>query len=249
MTDLNLAETLAFATDLAAEAAERIRNTRPAQVTSKTNPADLCTEVDVAIERWVRDRVGEHYPEHAVDGEELGGPSRAATHTWYLDPIDGTTNFVSGLPWSSFSLALADADGPLLAVVADPYRGEVAAATRGGGGTLNGRPVRVTDATAVAGTVVLTEWSGHLPWADMDVTLGRIASAYGTVRIMGSSALALTSVALGRAAGAIIGSYHPVDDLAGVLLAQESGALVVERNGGVLVAAPGVLDELAACWA
>lgn len=249
MTDLDITAALSFATGLAAEAAERIRTSRPTRVTSKTHPADLCTEVDVAIERWVRARIAERYPAHAVDGEELGGPARTASQVWYLDPIDGTTNFVSGLPWSSFSLALADEEGPLLAVVADPYRGEIAAATRGGGTTLDGRPATVSDATAVAGTVVLTEWSGHRPWPGMAATLGRIASAYGTVRIMGSSALALTSVALGRASGAIIGSYHRVDDLAGVLLAVESGARVVERGGGVLVAAPGVFDELDGCWA
>jgi fructose-1,6-bisphosphatase/inositol monophosphatase family enzyme len=82
----------------------------------------------------------------------------------------------------------------------------------------------------------------------MQETMAAVTDAYGTIRIMGSSALALYSVALGHAAGAIIGSFHLVDDLAGVLLAQEAGAVVLERAGGVMVAAPGVAEELALLW-
>ncbi len=246
---IDIDSALAFAIGLAEEASEAIRTTRPQRILTKTSPADLCTEMDSSIEQTVRTRIRSAYPEHSVDGEELGlDRGSGSEYTWYVDPIDGTTNYVSGIPWGSYSLALADAGGALLGVVANPFLQEVATAVRGRGAWLDGTPVRATGATAVAGQAVLTEWSGHRPWPGMIETLAAISQAYGTTRIMGSSALALTSVAVGRAAGTIIGSFHAVDDLAGVLLARESGAGVIERDDGVLVAGPGVVEELARLW-
>lgn len=240
---------LSFAIALAEEASETIRSTRPSTIRSKENPADLCTEMDSSIEQAVRDKVRSTYPEHSVDGEELGiYRGTGSEYTWYVDPIDGTTNYVAGIPWCSFSLALADGHGALLGVVANPFLREIASAVRDRGAWLNGSPVSATGATSVAGQAILTEWSGHRPWPGMTETLAAIAGAYGTTRIMGSSALALTSVALGRAAGAIIGSSHAVDDLAGILLAHEAGATVIEQGDGVLVVSPGVVNELNGLW-
>lgn len=254
MTEIDLREALAFASALAADASNMIRSTRPQRVTTKDNPADLVTEVDVAIERHTRDAISARYPDHGVDGEELGAPAKGTAFTWYLDPIDGTTNYVNGLPWSSFSLALADADGPLLGVVADPYRHEVVTAARGLGATVDGVKVRCSDATELAGTTILTEWSGHSPWPGMHKTIDEIVGAYGTIRIMGSSALAITAVALGRASVAIIGNCHAVDDMAGTLIAQEAGARIGGRHAaepgpdGILVATPKVFEQARALW-
>lgn len=258
LTDSELAAAAALADELAREAMTRIRDDRPAQISTKANAADLTTDIDVAIEQHVKGIVLQRYPGHRIVGEELGASGAAANSgapTWYLDPVDGTTNFAHGIPWCSFSLALADEDGPAVAVVADPWRGEVFAAVRGRGATLNGLTVRCADATSLAGTVLMTEWSGHEAWPGMLEMLSGLSERLCTVRLMGSSALALVTAASGRAAGAIIGSYHDVDDMAGVLIAREAGAVVRGSGGsdqpgpdGVLVAAPGVADELARLW-
>jgi fructose-1,6-bisphosphatase/inositol monophosphatase family enzyme len=258
LTDSELSAAAVLAEELAHEAVARICEGRPAQISTKANAADLMTDIDVAVERHVKDIVLQRYPGHRVVGEELGASGAApgaGTPTWYLDPVDGTTNLAHGIPWCSFSLALTDERGPVVAVVADPWRGEVFAAVRGRGATLNGRTIRCADATSLAGTVVMTEWSGHQPWPGMFDMLSGLSERLCTVRLMGSSALALVTTASGRAAAAVIGSYHDVDDMAGVLVAREAGAVVRGRGGsdqpgpdGVLVAAPGVADELSCLW-
>ena len=106
---------------------------------TKAGPSDWVTVVDIGIERHVRSELLAAFPGHSIVGEELGGSAdfAAGTPLWYVDPVDGTTNFVHGLPWSSFSLALADEEGLVLGVVADPHRGEVFSAVRGRGAQVN----------------------------------------------------------------------------------------------------------------
>jgi myo-inositol-1(or 4)-monophosphatase len=256
LTDGELTEALELATGLARQAVTRIREQRPQRVSAKLGAADLVTEVDVAVERMVTQAVLQRFPDHRVEGEELGwSRGGSGVPTWHVDPIDGTTNYASGLPWCSFSLALADERGGVVGVVAEPYRGEIFTAVRGRGARRNGSVIRCAAADSLSGTVVVTEWNGHLPWPGMFEMISALSLRSCTVRVMGSSALSLASVAAGRAAGAVLGSYHDVDDLAGLLIATEAGASVRGRggggrpdSGGVLVAAPGVAAELALCW-
>ena len=204
LTDSELVVAATLAEDLAREAMTRIRGDRPAQISTKANAADFTTDIDVAVEQHVKDIVLQRYPGHRVIGEELGALGAAAgagTPTWYLDPVDGTTNLTHGILWCSFSLALADESGPAVAVVADPWRGEVFAGVRGRGATLNGLRIRCADATSLAGTVVMTEWSGHEPWPGMFEMLSGLSERLCTVRLMGSSALALVTAASGRSGG------------------------------------------------
>ncbi|MFD2080360.1 myo-inositol-1(or 4)-monophosphatase/deoxyribonuclease-2 [Actinopolymorpha cephalotaxi] len=251
------ADELSTALELADWAAGRIR-ARPTSVTTKANAADLVTETDREIERRVRSVVAERFPSYALVGEEYGGrPADDGAPTWYLDPVDGTTNYASGLPWCSFSLALADADGPALGVVADPFRGEVFSAVRGGSALCNGDPIRCADATGLAGEVVVTEWAAYRPWPGMTDMLDRLAGQLCTTRIMGSSALSLVSVAAGRAAAGVIGAFNPIDLLAAVFVAGQAGADVrgedgkrtlFPESGGIMVAAPGVADQVWQSW-
>lgn len=224
---------------------------------TKAGPADLVTASDRAIERHVRDRIDVAFSRHRVVGEELGGSGLVAgVPTWYVDPIDGTTNFAHGLPGASFSLGYVDADGPAVAVVADLARGVVVSATRGEGVRRDGEPVRCLDVTDVAGEIVLTEWLGHRPWAGMYDMLAALAEASCTTRVMGSSALDLATVATGSAAAAVLGGYNTWDVVAGVLLARESGAVVMSRDGrtdglpegGLLAASPGIADAVWSAW-
>jgi myo-inositol-1(or 4)-monophosphatase len=134
LSDRDLDACAELVDEVAAFAVERIVAERPRldQISTKSGPADWVTETDVAVERQVREAILARFPGHRVVGEELGetGADRPAA-TWYVDPIDGTTNFVHGLPWSSFSMAVVDEAGPAAAVVADPYRREVLSAIRG----------------------------------------------------------------------------------------------------------------------
>ena len=230
---------------------------RPTAVEIKTGPADYVTDTDRDIETYVRERLADFFPDHAVLGEEFGGESAPAAPTWFVDPVDGTTNYAHDLPWHSFSLALHDASGPVVAVVADAGRGEILSAARGLGARLDGVPIAASTTTDLAGTVVLTELASHTPWPGQLAFLEHMAAREATVRIMGSSALALATVATGRAAAAVLGgAYQTWDVAAGALIAQEAGARVFGHDGaeaarsdgppagGMLVAAPGVAEDL-----
>lgn len=251
-------EELAVALDLADSAMDTIASVRPARVGTKAHAADLVTETDHEIERVVRDVLGTRFPTHAVVGEEQGGVAAPDDGlTWYVDPVDGTTNYASGLPWSSFSLALARGDRPVLGVVADPFRREVFSAVDDGPALRNGAPVRCRDVTSLAGEIVVTEWAAYQPWPGMTSMLQSLGAQLCTTRIMGSSALSLVSVAAGRAAGGVLGEFHAIDGLAAGFIASRAGAVVLDENatptpfpssGGVLVAAPGVAEAIWQAW-
>jgi fructose-1,6-bisphosphatase/inositol monophosphatase family enzyme len=246
--------------ELAGWAAARIvaERPRPEQIATKTSLADWVTETDLAVERHVRAAVLERFPGHRVVGEEFGvsGADDAAA-TWYVDPVDGTTNFVHALPWSSFSLAVVDDAGPAAAVVADPYRREVLSAVRGRGARVDGAESRCSTAQSLNGGVVLTELTAQSLWPGMAELMAALADAGCVTRIMGSNALSLASVGAGRALATVIGAWGPIDCLAGALIAREAGALLysggrpcadsLQAPGETLVAAaPGIADELIA---
>lgn len=252
-------ELVDFAEELARWAVRRVSGVTPAErrFSTKAGPSDLVTDFDREIEQYVRARITAVYPEHAVVGEEFGrSGSPDAELTWYLDPIDGTTNFAHGLPWSSFCLALNDRHGPLVAIVCDLEREVMYTAARGHGTRMNGVPIRCTDAEDVAGQVVLAEWAGNRAWPGMTAMMDRLAEQGVTTRIMGSSALALAHLSAGRAGAVVLGVYQPWDVMAGVLLATEAGARLYSRQGpaatpptdGLLIAAPGVAQQLWQTW-
>jgi myo-inositol-1(or 4)-monophosphatase len=252
----------AVARGLAEWAIEYSGSTDPGVISTKADPADLVTEVDVAVERRVREVIAANFPDHDFVGEEMGGAARLGRPCWYLDPVDGTTNFANRVPWNAFSLALAVDRTPLVGVVADPWRGDVFAAVRGGGATLNGRPLSVperaeADGDPLAGSIVSTELAAHVPWTGMVPMLTRLGARFCTMRIMGSGTMTLVGVAAGRGAGAVIGSFGSVDHLAATIIVQEAGGVVLgsdgeptlfPESGGILAAAPWAAEELYELW-
>lgn len=245
--------------ELAAFALDRILAERPRadQISTKSGPADWVTDTDLAVERHARAAVIERFPDHCVVGEELGtGGAERPAATWYVDPIDGTTNFVHGLPWSSFSLAVVDEAGPAAAVVVDPYRREVLSAIRAGGARVDGVASTCSGSTSLVGGIVLTELTAQTVWPGMERLIVALAARGCVTRIMGSNALSLASVGAGRVLATAIGSFGPVDCFAGALIAREAGAQVFARGGceepvvgeGLLCVAPGVADELLRLW-
>jgi len=250
---------VALLDELARYACDRIVAERPApdQIGTKSSAADWVTETDVAVERHVQAAVLDRFPAHRVVGEELGAAGgENAPARWYVDPVDGTTNFVHALPWSSFSLAVADEAGAAAGVVVDPYRREVLSAVRGRGAAIDGEPCRCSEATTLTGGILLTELVGQSVWPGTAELMAACAAEGCVTRILGSNALTLASVGAGRAVAAVLGSYGPLDGTAGTLIAREAGARVVARSGGgepvegegLLCAAPGVAEALLALW-
>ncbi len=258
-----------LAIDLACDAARSIATVRATTVTTKAHPADLVTELDTGIESDVRKRLLGAFPDHRLVGEEFGaGGNEQAAFTWFCDPIDGTTNYANDLGWSAFSLCCIDSVGPLLGVVSHPVRKELVVSRRGGGAwrwTLGndfrptGEPEKLAAATTatLAGMIFTTELKAHLPWPGMLPMIDELAARSCTARILGSSALTLLQVAAGRAAGALISTFSPIDNLGSILAGLEAGAVCLDSDGnattgpatgGVLLAAPNVAEELSAIW-
>jgi myo-inositol-1(or 4)-monophosphatase len=257
LSDADLDACAALMHELAPRAMERIVAQRPHadQIGTKTSPADWVTETDLAVERLVRDAIGERFPEHRIDGEEYGVTGADdAPATWLIDPVDGTTNYVHALPWSSFSLCVRDEAGPGAALVADPYRREILSAVRGRGARLDGEPVRCSDARTLTGGIVLTELSGQRVWDGTPELMEALAGVGCVTRIMGSNALSVASVGAGRAVAVAIGRFNPGDCLGATLIAREAGATVLARSDPpaegetAICAAPGVVDDLLRVW-
>jgi fructose-1,6-bisphosphatase/inositol monophosphatase family enzyme len=260
-TDHDLPALHRFAVELAGHASRTIAaaRTSPSESATKADASDWVTPFDRAVELDIRARIAARYPEHAIVGEEFGRPAAVppGVPAWHLDPIDGTLNFVHGVPWVAFSLALADADGVMVGVVADVQRGEIYSAIRGHGAFIGAASASCAAVERVAGGVFFTEWSGQSKWPNMDRYLDRICAAPAGTRIMGSCALALALVGVGRASGTVLpGHYNSWDVYAGGLIAREGGAVVFGREGvhdgipmdGILAAPPGVAAALWQAW-
>lgn len=259
-----LAASAAVAHELAQWAIEHTRGAALGSVRTKANPADHVTEVDLAVERHVRELIAARLPGHAVVGEEFGGAPEPGLPCWYVDPVDGTANLANGVPWTAFSLALAIDREPLVAVVADVWHGHVFAAVAGHGAEADGvrldlasEQLPAPQAGTLAGTVVATELLGHEPWCGFGAFLDGLAVRFSTLRIMGSGTLALAGVATGRGAGSVIARFSPIDHLAAALLVREAGGVLLDEegretawpeSGGILAARPKHAAELHAVW-
>jgi len=200
---------------------------------------DFVTEIDRAAEREIIFHLRKAYPDHLILAEESGASGDAAKaggYQWIIDPLDGTTNFVRGIPHFAVSIACVR-DGRIEhAVILDPVRREEFTATRGAGAQLNGRRIRVSTRAglkeAVLGTgIPFREPSVHLlrPYLQ---TLEQSASRSAGIRRAGAAALDLAYVAAGRLDGFWEIGLQRWDIAAGALLVQEAGGLISDFNGG-----------------
>src|SRR5262245_3893538 len=128
----------------------------PRRIAWKQGPTDLVTEMDRRAESLIVDAIRARFPHHSILAEERGIVAGGRSHRWIVDPLDGTTNYAHGLPIFAVSIALEIDDAVTLGVVYDPNRDECFVAERGGGATLNGRPIRVSPIATLEGSLVGT---------------------------------------------------------------------------------------------
>lgn len=195
--------------------------------------ADLVTEADRASEALITERIRAKWPRHDLMGEEGARVESGSEYRWYIDPLDGTTNFAHGFPVFCVSLALEHKGERIAGVVYDPTRDEMFAAEKGSGTHLNQRRVRVSQVGNLAECLVGTGFPSHKRHKNPNIHFyHQITLKTHGVRRAGSAALDLASVASGRLDGFWEFNLNPWDTAAGVLLVQEAGGMVTDMSGG-----------------
>jgi myo-inositol-1(or 4)-monophosphatase len=201
---------------------------------SAKGPRDLVTEADHAAQAEIRRIVLGAFPDHGFIGEEGGHVTAAPGQLrWFVDPLDGTTNYVHGVPAYCVSVALARGDEILVGTIYDPVRDECFTARAGGGAHLNGSPIRVSSVESVPESLVAVGFPPHVgPDAPSGVDFLAVLPAVQAIRRTGSTAINLAYVACGRFDAFWIRAIAPWDVAAGLLLVAEAGGTVVAMPPG-----------------
>jgi myo-inositol-1(or 4)-monophosphatase len=242
---------IAMVRDAGLLARQAFHTMTPEQIGYK-GPQDFLTSTDLVVERLLRERIGQQFPDDALFGEELGG--HIGDHTWVMDPIDGTANFARGIPHFCIVLAFVSQRQTRFGIIYDPIHDELFVARQGAGATRNGTPIRVAPTTDFSAANLELGWSQRLPNQRYLETLTQLLALGGNVRRSACGALALAYVACGRTDGYIELHMNPWDCLAGLLLVREAGGhtnqLIVDADwhlgGPVLAAVPPFIAEMAA---
>jgi myo-inositol-1(or 4)-monophosphatase len=203
---------------------------------SNKGDIDLVTEADIAAERLIVERIRSYHPRHAILTEESGDVVTAgdagSEYKWVIDPLDGTTNYAHGYPCFCVSIALEHEGSVVLGVVYDPTRDELFAAERGGGATLNGRVLRVSETDELNGALLCTGFPYDVrDRSDFARHFRNFIMRAQSVRRDGAAALDLAYVAAGRFDGFYEEGLRPWDVAAGVLLVEEAGGRVTHYDG------------------
>jgi myo-inositol-1(or 4)-monophosphatase len=223
-------------------------------IESKASLQDIVSEADRSVERQIRDEVSRNFPGDGFIGEEYGRTDGTTGFTWVIDPIDGTSPYLHGMPsWCVAICVLRDGE-PVIGVISVPTHGEDFAAVAGGGALLNGAPLRIPAEVTIHNA---TTGVGASQYSEPDriAEMARELTAQGGILFNnGSGALMLVYVAAGRLAGIVSEYMNAWDCLAGLLIVREAGGRTAKfRADGdfskpdrVLAAAPGAWAPLAA---
>jgi myo-inositol-1(or 4)-monophosphatase len=220
---------------------------------------DMVSDLDITVEREIRALVKQRTPDIGFLGEEEGRAGPRSEMTWVLDPIDGTANLIHGLPLCAVSLALVRDDTPVAGVIDLPYLASRYSGFAGGGAYCDGTRLEVArrtdigDAIIAIGDYAVGVDSGSKNPMRLRLT-ARLSERAQRVRMFGSAAIDLAWVAAGRLDASIMLSNHPWDTAAGVAIAREAGACVVDADGSehsldstaTIAVAPGLLDQVLA---
>lgn len=253
-------ELLVLARDIAVRAGEFALDARRAGVeiaATKSTPTDIVTAVDRDTEALIRDLILEARPDDGILGEEEATHVGTSGLDWIVDPIDGTVNFLYGIPAWAVSIAVVagpptpDSWTALAGVVVNPVTGELFEASAGGGARLGGRTLEVVERVTLDQALVGTgfSYSADRRRAQAEV-LTQLLPRVRDLRRIGAASLDLCSVAAGRLDAFYEIGLNPWDHAAGALIAREAGAVVTGPRGGreslefLVAAVPGVHEDL-----
>ncbi|PYX86870.1 MAG: inositol monophosphatase [Acidobacteria bacterium] len=194
---------------------------------------DLVTEADRNSEALILQRIRERWPHHDVIGEEGARIESGSDYRWYVDPLDGTTNFAHGYPVFCVSLALEHKGKRIAGIVYDPTRDHLFAAEQGRGAFMNGERIHVSATGNLAESLVATGFPSHKRHKNPNIYFyHQITLRTHGVRRAGSAALDLCCVAAGQFDGFWEFNLNPWDTAAGVLIVEEAGGRVTTFDGG-----------------
>ncbi|MCX2723182.1 inositol monophosphatase family protein [Roseibium salinum] len=246
---------LEFAVSLAEKAGklgmEYFRKLDTLNVTQKGHQ-DLVSEADRNVETLIRQEFAKAYPEDGILGEEHGMEEGSSGYTWVTDPIDGTANFVTGIPQWCVIIACVHQGQVIVGVIHDPVAGETFKAAAGQGAFLNGKPIRTSTSESLSTGSVGVGFNGRTAITDAVNVVGALVSKGGVFFRNASGGLMLAYAASGRLIGYVESHMNAWDCLAGMLIAKEAGGMVMEQDinnalyhgARIVVGAPGVFNDL-----
>ncbi|MEM7753642.1 MAG: inositol monophosphatase family protein, partial [Pseudomonadota bacterium] len=251
----HISERFKFADDVCRAAGGLARDyfsKRDALVVDVKGAQDWVSEADKAVESFIRARIAEAWPGDGIFGEEHGDKVGTSGFDWVIDPIDGTTNFVNGIPlWTIVLAGVADGKTQV-GVIYDPNFDEMFAAQRGHGATLNGAPMHVASGVPLDSGTVSVGYSSRVDAVHAVAMIAALAEHGALYHRNASGAISLAYVAAGRMLGYVEEHMNAWDCLAGQLMIEEAGGRVEDqdagemiRNGGRVIAGPdGVFETL-----
>jgi myo-inositol-1(or 4)-monophosphatase len=209
---------------------------RPEEFDIETKaPNDFVSNIDKTAEAIIVDQIRETYPDHAIIGEEFGAKSGNSEFTWIIDPLDGTLNFLQGIPHFAISIGIMKGRHHEHGIIYDPLRGEEFIASRGSGAQLNGKRIRVSARSKLEDCVLATGLPPGSVETRLDeymVGLQALTGSCRGIRRAGSAALDLAYVAAGRTDGFWEMGLSQWDIAAGIVLVREAGGFVSDLEGG-----------------
>lgn len=206
-----------------------------AQVKTK-GQADYVTQVDIAVQNFLKEELARLAPDVEFMGEETGVQEMTAERFWILDPVDGTTNLMYDFQHSAVSLGLCSRGEIVMGIVYDPYHDETFTAEKGKGSFLNGRPIHVSGAGSLPESLISIGTSPYYrEMAEENFArFRRVFDRTRDIRRLGSAAIDLAYVACGRQDGFFEAYLSPWDFAAGLLIVQEAGGKVTDFQGNPL---------------
>jgi myo-inositol-1(or 4)-monophosphatase len=229
--ELNLSKELEVAIKAAKEAGKILRNEfgKVAAVTLKEDES-FQTEADRLSEEKIISIIKTNFPDHSICAEESGLRQKHSKYLWLIDPLDGTTNFVTKIPFFSISITLVKNGIPLLGVVYDPTHEELFTAEVGKRASLNGLPIEVSETNNLLESMIGYSRYSSAKGRFVD-TYPEVERATRTPKILGSTSLHFCYVANSRLDAAITFSQKPWDITAGSLIVEEAGGKVTDLKG------------------
>jgi myo-inositol-1(or 4)-monophosphatase len=253
-------ELLTIASTIALRAGELAKKRRTEGIevaATKSSPVDVVTEADRETEALIRSLLADARPDDGFFGEESGAEVGSSGLTWIVDPIDGTVNYLYGIPHYAVSIAVVEGEpdpltwSALAGAVTNPATGELFTATLGGGAALGGAAIHVAEPVELSQALVATGFSyDSATRGEQGAVIAGLLSRVRDLRRMGTASLDLCFVASGRTNAYFERSLSPWDHAAGALIAREAGARVTGLEGQapsrdfILAAHPAVAVDL-----